>query len=129
VSNELGYLVLDKARCDELGSNGVVTEMLKRIGDHSLYVSFDLDCLDPSVAPGVSNLEPGEDGFTMTQAARILQGLRGHDVVGGDVVCLMPTKDSPNNITAMNATAILFELATLAAERVASVGPTDTAAG
>jgi guanidinopropionase len=129
VSNELGYLVLDKARCDELGSDGVVTEMLKRIGDHSLYVSFDLDCLDPSVAPGVSNLEPGEDGFTMTQAARILQGLRGHDVVGGDVVCLMPTKDSPNNITAMNATAILFELATLVAERVATVGPTDAAAG
>ena len=65
----------------------------------------------------------------MTQAARILQGLRGHDVVGGDVVCLMPTKDSPNNITAMNATAILFELATLAAERVATAGPTHAAAG
>jgi guanidinopropionase len=120
VSEELGYLVLEKARCDELGVEGVVTAMLERLGDCPVYVSFDLDCLDPGIAPGVSNLEPGEDGFTMTQAAGILQGLRGRDVVGGDVVCLMPTKDNPNAITAMNATAILFELAALIAVRVAA---------
>jgi guanidinopropionase len=120
VSDELGYLVLEKARCDELGVEGVVTAMLERVGDCPVYVSFDLDCLDPGIAPGVSNLEPGEDGFTMTQAAGILQGLRGRDVVGGDVVCLMPTKDNPNAITAMNATAILFELAALIAVRVAA---------
>ena len=107
VSDELGYLVLEKARCDDLGVEGVVTAILERVGDCPVYVSFDLDCLDPGIAPGVSNLEPGEDGFTMTQAAGILQGLRGRDVVGGDVVCLMPTKDNPNAITAMNATAII----------------------
>jgi|SRR5438105_4064450 len=120
VSDQLGYLVLEKAHCDELGIDGTVAAIRDRVGDHPVYLSFDLDCLDPSVAPGVSNLEPGEDGFTMTQATRILQGLRGHDLVGGDVVCLMPTKDSPNGITAMNATTILFELATLIAERVAA---------
>lgn len=120
VSDELGYLVLEKARCDELGIDGVITAIRDRIGDRPVYVSFDLDCLDPSVAPGVSNLEPGEDGFTMTQAARILQGLRGQHLIGGDVVCLMPTKDGPNNITAMNAAAILFELATLLADRLAA---------
>ena len=120
VSDELGYLVLEKARCDELGVEGVVTAILERVGDCPVYVSFDLDCLDPGIAPGVSNLEPGEDGFTMTQATGILQGLRGCDVVGGDVVCLMPTKDNPNAITAMNATAIMFELATLIAVRTAA---------
>lgn len=120
VSDELGYLVLEKARCDELGVDGVVEGILERVGDCPVYVSFDLDCLDPGIAPGVSNLEPGEDGFTMTQAAGILQGLRGRNVVGGDVVCLMPTKDNPNGITAMNATAIVFELAALIAVRVAA---------
>ena len=120
VSDELGYLVLEKARCDDLGVEGVVTAILERVGDCPVYVSFDLDCLDPGIAPGVSNLEPGEDGFTMTQAAGILQGLRGRDVVGGDVVCLMPTKDNPNAITAMNATAIMFELAALIAVRIAA---------
>ncbi len=120
VSDELGYLVLEKARCDDLGVEGVVTAILERVGDCPVYVSLDLDCLDPGIAPGVSNLEPGEDGFTMTQAAGILQGLRGRDVVGGDVVCLMPTKDNPNAITAMNATAIMFELAALIAVRIAA---------
>lgn len=120
VSEELGYLVLEKARCEELGVDGVVDAIVQRVGELPIYVSFDLDCLDPSVAPGVSNLEPGEDGFTMTEASRILEGLRGRELVGGDVVCLMPTKDNPNGITAMNATAILFELASLVAERIAA---------
>ena len=120
VSDELGYLVLEKARCEEIGLDGVVAAIAERIGDRPIYVSFDLDCLDPSVAPAVSNLEPGEDGFTMTEASRILQGLRGRELVGGDVVCLMPTKDNPNGITAMNAAAVLFELAALAAESVAA---------
>jgi guanidinopropionase len=120
VSEELGYLVLEKARCEELGVDGVVEAIVQRVGQLPIYVSFDLDCLDPSVAPGVSNLEPGEDGFTMTEASRILEGLRGRELVGGDVVCLMPTKDNPNGITAMNATAILFELVSLVAERIAA---------
>jgi guanidinopropionase len=118
VSDDLGYLVVDKAACDELGIDALVAQIRARIGDRPTYVSFDLDSLDPSVAPGVSNIEPGEDGFTMTEAARILQGLRGADIVGADVVCLMPTKDSPNGITAMNATALLFELVTLIADRL-----------
>lgn len=119
VSDELGYLVVEKAECDELGIDGVVRMVRERVGDRPVYVSFDLDALDPSVAPAVSNLEAGEDGFTMTEAARVLQGLRGLDVRGGDVVCLMPTKDSPNEITAMNAMAVLFELVTLIADRIA----------
>jgi hypothetical protein len=81
-----------------MGLDALIAAIRKRIGDRPTYVSFDLDSLDPSVAPGVSNIEPGEDGFTMTEASRILQGLRGADVIGADVVCLMPTKDSPNGI-------------------------------
>ena len=71
---------------------------------------LDLDSLDPSVAPGVSNLEPGFSGFTIREATRVLQGLRGLDVIGADVVCLMPTKDNPNQITAQVAMVMMFEL-------------------
>jgi guanidinopropionase len=120
VSEELGYLVLEKTRCEGLGIDGVVAAIAERVSELPLYVSFDLDCLDPSVAPAVSNLEPGADGFTMSEACRILQGLHGREIVGGDVVCLMPTKDNPNQITAMNAAVILFELATLVAEHIAA---------
>jgi guanidinopropionase len=124
VSEELGYLMLEKARCEELGIDGVVAAIKERVGELPLYVSFDLDCLDPSVAPAVSNLEPGADGFTMSEACRILQGLRRREIAGGDVVCLMPTKDNPNQITAMNAAAVLFELATLVADNIASTPET-----
>jgi hypothetical protein len=82
-------------------------------------ISFDLDVLDPTVAPGVSNLAFGDEGFRMNEAARLLEGLRGLDVVGGDVVCIMPTKDAANRITAVNAAVILFEEICLIADRLA----------
>jgi len=47
----------------------------------------------------------------------LLQGLKGLDIIGGDVVCLMPTKDSPNNITAQVAMVMMFEILTLIALR------------
>ena len=90
----------------------------KFVGQRSftVYVTFDLDCLDPSVAPGVSNIEPAVTGWNMDEVTRILRALRGCDVIGGDVVCLMPTKDQPNHITAMVAGAIMYELVGLIAE-------------
>ncbi len=58
-------------------------------------------------------------GFTIDEATRLLRGVRGMDVIGGDVVCLMPTKDAPNGITAMVAAAVAFELVGLVADRLA----------
>jgi guanidinopropionase len=122
VSEELGYRVIDKDEFDELGIDGTVAAIRKRVADLPVYVSFDLDVLDPSVAPAVSNLVFGEEGLTMKEALRTLQGLRALDLVGGDVVCIMPTKDSPNQITAGNGAAILFELISLVADRLAATG-------
>ena len=53
----------------------------------------------------------------MDQVMQLLQAARGMNIIGGDVVCLMPTKDSPNNITSMVATAIMFEMISLIADR------------
>ena len=92
----------------------------KRFGDAPVYVTFDLDCLDPSVAPAVSNLEAGVTGFTIDEANAMLRAVQGLNVVGGDVVCLMPTKDLPNNITAMVAAHVLFEITALVAESIRS---------
>ena len=49
----------------------------------------------------------------MDEARKLIQSLKGKNVVGGDVACLMPTKDSPNQITAMVASAIMFEIISL----------------
>jgi guanidinopropionase len=89
----------------------------ERVGDGPAYITFDLDCMDPSVAPGVSNIEPGFSGFTIREATRLLQGLKGMNIIGGDVVCLMPTKDNPNQITAQMAMVMLFEIICLIAAR------------
>jgi guanidinopropionase len=119
-SYDLGYEVVPIARFRELGAERCVELLRERAGDLPVYVTFDLDCLDPTVAPAVSNLEPAFTGFTIDEAMGLLRGLRGLDVIGGDVVCLMPTKDSPNQITAQVAAAAMFELIGLIADRMAS---------
>lgn len=116
-SYRLGYEVITMDRFNELGVEKCVEIIRDRIGDSPLYITFDLDCLDPTVAPAVSNLEPGCNGFTVDQAIALLQGVRGKDLIGGDIVCMMPTKDHPNNITAMVASAVMFEMVSLIADR------------
>ena len=58
----------------------------------------------------------------MDEANELLHSVRGLNVIGGDVVCLMPTKDSPNSITAMVAAHVMFELVSLIADRKARAG-------
>jgi guanidinopropionase len=115
--DELGYRVIDIDEYRELGLERASALIRERVGDLPIYITFDLDCLDPSIAPAVSNLEVGDEGFNLHEATRLVRSVRGLDVIGGDVVCLMPTKDSPNNVTAMVAAHIAFELVALIADR------------
>jgi guanidinopropionase len=117
-SHRLGYRIIYKDEFDRMGVDAVVTELRERIVDTPVYVTFDMDVLDTAIAPGVSNLEPGYPGMTMIEAMRVLLGLRGLNVIGADVVCLMPTKDNPNNITSINALVIMFEQISLIADRL-----------
>lgn len=67
-SRELGYRIVDKDEFDELGVDAVIQLTRDRVGDLPVYVSFDLDVLDMTIAPAVSNPEPGEEGLTMKDA-------------------------------------------------------------
>jgi guanidinopropionase len=115
-SYELGYEVVPMSRYREIGQEACVELIRSRVGDRPTYITFDLDCLDASVAPAASNLEPAFTGWTVDEAFGLLRGLRGLNVIGGDVVCLIPTKDSPNDITAMVAAAAMFEILGLAVD-------------
>ncbi|WP_112310733.1 arginase family protein [Pseudogemmobacter bohemicus] len=117
-SDALGYRVVGMDEVEEIGWKGVVEILRERIGDAPVYITFDLDSLDPCDAPGASNLEPGYPGIRIGEAVRMLQGLRGLNVVGGDVVCLIPTKDNPNKITAQNAMVVMFEMLSLMADYI-----------
>jgi guanidinopropionase len=116
LSYDLGYEVVTMERYRSLGPERAIEIVQSRIGDGPVYITFDLDCLDPSVAPAVSNIEPAVTGWNMDEVTRILRCLRGRDVIGGDVVCLMPTKDQANHITAMVAGAIMYEMVGLIAD-------------
>jgi guanidinopropionase len=102
------------------GLEDVIAQIKDVLKGRPVYITFDLDCLDPSIAPGVSNLEAGEKGFDIDEAIALLHAVRGMNIVGGDVVCMMPTKDSPNQITALTASAIMFEMIAMIAENVAA---------
>ncbi len=115
-SLELGYEVISMDRYREIGPEATIEIITKRIGDTPLYLTFDLDCLDPTVAPGVANIEAGCQGFQIDEMMRLLRCVRGKNIIGGDVVCMMPTKDSPNKITAHTASAVMFEMICLIAD-------------
>lgn len=74
--------------------------------DGPIYVSFDMDCLDPAFAPGVSHHEPG--GMSTREVLNIIQNLEGH-IVGADIVEYNPDRDI-NGVTSMVAAKLLKEL-------------------
>ena len=79
------------------------------VGDGPAYVSFDIDALDPAFAPGTGTPEIG--GLTTREAQAILRGLKGIDLVGGDLVELAPQYDATN--TAHAGAQMLFEILSL----------------
>lgn len=115
-SYDYGYNVVTMADYRRRGAREVIAEIGQVLAGRPVYITFDLDCLDPSVAPAVSNIEPGVKGFDIDEAMALLRAVRGLNIIGGDVVCLMPTKDQPNQITAMVAAAVMFEMISLIAD-------------
>jgi len=118
-SYEYGYNVVTMKEYRQRGSADVIAQIRDVLAGRPVYITFDLDCLDPTIAPGVSNIEAGVKGFDIDQAVELLQAVRGMNIIGGDVVCMMPTKDSPNQITALTAAAVMFEMIAMMAENVA----------
>src|SRR5579863_5346163 len=98
---------------DEIGVKGAVKIARAVVGDAPTYVSFDIDALDPSIAPGTGTPEAG--GLTMREAQALVRGLRGLDLIGADVVEVAPPFD-PGTNTALCGATILYELLCLVAE-------------
>ena len=95
---------------DRMGIDTVVAKAREVVGNGPTYVSFDVDGLDPAFTPGTGTPEPG--GLTPREAQAILHGLKGIDIIGGDVVEVAPQYDPTSN-TAMVGAQMLFELFSL----------------
>lgn len=112
LSRERGVTVIEMTDVDERGVASILREVREKIGDDPVYVTFDVDGLDPSQAPGTGVPEPG--GFTMREAQALLRGLHGMNVIGADVCEVSPPLD-PTGITSLNGANLMFELTCLMA--------------
>lgn len=86
---------------------GEVLARLERLKGGPVYVSFDIDSVDPAFAPGTGTPEVG--GLTSTEAQGLVRGLKGFRVVGFDLVEVSPLYDGPGQITALLAANLLYE--------------------
>lgn len=98
----------------ELGVQRVIEEARRVVGGGPTYISFDVDGLDPVYAPGTGTPEIG--GITTLEAQTLLRGLRGLNLIGGDVVEVAPPFDQTGNTALVGAT-MMFEILCLIADR------------
>ena len=111
-----GIRVIEIEEYNDLGVDAVIEEARRVVGDGKTYVSFDVDALDPVYAPGTGTPEIG--GITTYDAQRMVRGLRGLNLIGGDVVEVSPPFD-PSGNTALVAVTMMFEILCLLAENIA----------
>jgi guanidinobutyrase len=106
-SRQQGFLVVQAEECWYRSLQPLMQDIAKRMGTGPVYISFDIDGLDPAFAPGTGTVEIG--GLTVPQGLEIIRGCRGLNVVGGDVVEVSPPYDTTGN-TALLAANLLFEM-------------------
>jgi agmatinase len=103
----LGFNVLDARWVQENGPAAVAEEIKRVVGDNKTYLTFDIDCLDPSCAPGTGT--PVCGGLSSYQALEIIRGIAGINLVGMDVMEVAPAYDV-GEITALAGATLAAEL-------------------
>jgi agmatinase len=111
---QLGFRTIT---CDDLhriGVDGVIQRIRERVGERPLYISVDIDVLDPAHAPGTGT--PEIAGMSSRELMMILRGLQGQNVISADVVEVAPAYDHAE-ITSLAAATVVYELTCLTATR------------
>ena len=114
-SIELGYNVITTHELEQVGFDSVLKQMRQIIGDTPVFLTFDIDFVDPSCAPGTGTLEVG--GFSSRETLQMIRSLTGFNYIGFDVVEVLPQYDQ-TQITALLAATIVHEFASLTALKV-----------
>ncbi|AXH64576.1 agmatinase [Providencia huaxiensis] len=102
-----GFTVLDAAQVNDRSVDDMVAQIKEIVGDMPVYLTFDIDCLDPAFAPGTGT--PVIGGLTSDRALKLLRGIQSLNIVGMDLVEVAPAYDQ-SEITALAAASIALEM-------------------
>jgi agmatinase len=111
----MGFAVIRARDFDRLGADGVAARIRERVGFSPVYISVDVDVIDPAFAPGTGTPEAG--GLTSRELLAVLDGLAGLPIVGADVVEVAPAYDHAE-ITAIAASHVAYHLLSLLAAQL-----------
>ena len=102
-----GWTVIQAEACWHKSLTPLMAEIRAKIGDAPVYLTYDIDSLDPAFAPGTGTVEPG--GLSVWQGLEIVRGAAGLNLVGGDLVEVSPPYD-PSGNTALIGANLLYEM-------------------
>lgn len=114
----LGFRIIKANDIFDIGVDGIIARMHEILGnkdDALVYLSIDIDVIDPSAAPGTGTLESG--GFLVREMRRIIRSLRDYHLVGADVVEVSPPYDNPAQITSITAADLIYEIMSMMVKR------------
>ena len=111
-----GFLRISADDIDDFGPKGVIERIMARMGTEiPVYLSVDIDVLDPGLAPGTGTPEAG--GWTSRELIRILRGIEGLNIVGADIVEVAPAYDGVGEQTALAGAQVAYEILTSIVKR------------
>jgi agmatinase len=113
-SKELGLEMVTAVEIQQVGIPAIIQRIHERVKTAKTFVTFDIDFIDAAFAPGTGTPEVG--GFTSVEALRVVRGLKGLNLIGFDVVEVLPAHD-PTHVTAFLASTVAYEFISLIALR------------
>lgn len=96
---------------DTIGAQAIIKKIKNRVGDGPVYITVDVDSMDPANTPASGTVEPA--GWTSRELLTVLDGLEGLNVVGGDVVEVSPPFDTPAELTSITAAQVADSIISL----------------
>jgi agmatinase len=112
IPKSLGFDVVTTEEIREIGLDSLIERIKKRVGESKVFLTFDIDFVDPAYAPGTGTPEIG--GFTSGETLKLIRGLVDINFIGFDVVEVLPAYDS-SEITALLAANIVYEFISIIA--------------
>lgn len=109
-----GFKRIEAREIDTIGTDGIIKKIRNTVGDGPVYLSIDIDSIDPAFAPATGTPETG--GWSTRELRTILRGLDGLQIVSADIVEVAPAYDTNAELTTMAAADVLFEVLSVMAK-------------